>query len=62
MTDERKRRFHAVQVKDAIEMQAIYEAAARGIGANKACEVVLGGFFQLSATAAEGVLNRDNAR
>lgn len=55
MTNERKRRFHAVQLKDVIEMQAIYEAAAQGMEAGEACSEVLGERFNLSAIVAEGV-------
>lgn len=60
-TDEQKRRFHATQLKDVIEMQAIYEAAAQGMEAAMACKEVLGGWFELSATTAEGVLKHVNA-
>lgn len=48
-------RFHELQMKDVAEMQAIYEAAAQGLEASKACGVILNGNFNLTPLVAEGV-------
>ncbi|WP_308636140.1 hypothetical protein [Paenibacillus silvisoli] len=55
MNKELRLRLHLLQLKDAVEMQAIREALAVGKNANEACSEVIGGTFNLSPLVKEGV-------
>jgi hypothetical protein len=55
VTRERKLQFHLAQMKDVIEMQAIYEAVASGTEAREACGAVIGGKFNLTPLVRQGV-------
>lgn len=60
MTKERKLQMHLLMMRDVIEMQAIYEAAAAGRPAVTACSEVLNGEFQLSPLVAQGISENTN--
>lgn len=48
-------RIRQAQLKDVVEMGAIYAAAAAGVSAAEACSQVVGGSFNLSPEAVEGI-------
>jgi hypothetical protein len=56
--DDRTKRLHDLQMRDVVEMQAIYEAAAEGNNAAGACEAVLGNSFMLSGEVAAAIEGR----
>jgi hypothetical protein len=55
MNKDRKLQAYLLQLKDVVEMQAIYEAVASGTEAREACEAVIGGQFNLTPLVRQGV-------
>jgi hypothetical protein len=55
MKQDRKLQAYLAQLKDVVEMKAIYEAVASGVEADEACRTVVGGQFNLSPLVRQGV-------
>lgn len=62
MTNERKLQIHLSQMRDVIEMQAIYEAVAAGKKTEEACGLVLDAQFNLTPLVRQGVDEHVNVR